>query len=273
VTGTHALSKSTQPRRLYPSHLELFHQCRRRFHLKVVERRPTLDQGGPALGKGTVAHEVLKICGREWMESASMPADLRTLVAARLPHTLYPSAAVWERDVAEVVDWVKYGLASLDPYATVLGVEQFLDRSYRPEDGSAPVPLGVVVDLLLLRTDANGVKFVEIVDYKTGKHLDASPFAPVISRFVLKRLIAQHLPGDSFAPVVFTELYLAQRHARTSELTLERCLADWEEVKLTLAAIAAESAWAPRPSPLCEWCPFNGNGCVPMTDEDTTSLW
>ena len=26
-------------------------------------------------------------------------------------------------------------------------------------------------------------------------------------------------------------------------------------------AVAAETTWAPSPSPLCEWCPFNGNGC------------
>jgi hypothetical protein len=126
--------------------------------------------------------------------------------------------------VAQVVEWVKYGVSYLDPYATILGVERFLDRTYYPEDGSGPIPLGVVIDLLLLRMDSNGRRFIEILDYKTGKHLDGSLFAPV-----------------------FTELYVAKRHVRTSELTLERCLADWEEVKRTLAAIAAESTWDPTP--------------------------
>ena len=73
--------------------------------------------------------------------------------------------------------------------------------------------------------------------------------------------------------MVFTELYVAKRHVRTSELTLERCLADWEEVKRTLAAIAAESTWAPTPSPLCEWCPFNGNGREPTREVQNLSLW
>ena len=98
-------------------------------------------------------------------------------------------------------------------------------------------------------------------------------FAPVNSRFVVKRLIKAHLPGESFAPVVFTQLYLARRHVRTSKMTLERCLADWEEVTRTLAAITTESAWAPTPSPLCEWCPFNGNGCEPMREEENQGLW
>jgi len=88
-----------------------------------------------------------------------------------------------------------------------------------------------------------------------------------------KRLVDATLPGENFAPVVFTELYVAKEHVRSSELTLERCLADWEEIKRTLAAIAAESTWAPTPSPLCEWCPFNGNGCEPTREEQNLSLW
>lgn len=260
-------------RRLYPTQLELFQQCRRRYHLKVVQRRPVDQPFSSALAKGNVAHEVLKICGREWMASASMPADLRALVAPRLPRLHYASSAAWEADVAEVVGWVTYALSSLDPYATILGVELFLDRTFRPDNDSAPTPLGAVIDLLLLRTDSNGAKFLEIVDYKTGKHLDGSLFAPVISRFVLKRLIAKHLPGDTFAPVVFTELYLAKQQVRSSEMTLERCLADWAEVKRTLADIAVESTWAPTPSPLCDWCPFNGNGCVPSSEEPGIGLW
>lgn len=266
-------SRAAYPRRLYPSHLELFQQCRHRFRLKVVERRPVADQPGPALAKGNAAHAVLKICGREWMETASMPADLRSLVVPRLPRADYASDAEWERDVAEVTDWIKYGLSSLDPYAQILGVEQFLERTYSPEDSSIPIPLGAVVDLILLRTDQAGARFIEVVDYKTGKNLDASLFAPVLTRFVLRPLIKRHLPGDDFVPVLFTELYLAKEHVRTSELTLTRCLDDWEEVKRTLAAITAESTWPATPSPLCEWCPFNGNGCTPTIDEEPGTLW
>jgi hypothetical protein len=70
----------------------------------------------------------------------------------------------------------------------------------------------------------------------------------------LKRLIEANLPGDGFAPVIFPVFDLAKRHVRTSELTLERWLADWKEVNRTLAAIARGTTWAPTPSPLWGWC-------------------
>ncbi len=258
----------------YPSQIKLFGECRRRYRLKVVERRKVDEPFSPGLEKGRVAHDVLKLCGAEWMLSGGMPADLRSLVAGRLPRDEYPADAAWEADVAEVVEWVKFGLSYLDPYATVLGVELFLRRSYRPDDGADPVPLGVVVDIVLLRTDDHGERFIEVVDYKTGKHFEDEGVAPVVTRFALKPLIAKHLPGEGFAPVVYTELYLAKRVPRTQELTLPACLEGWEEVKRTVAQIEAEEVWAPTPSPLWQWCPFNGNGCWPDTaDGESDDIW
>ncbi len=258
--------------RRYPSQLELFQQCRRRFFLKVVERRPVDEPFSPALHKGKVAHEVLKACGIELRDTVSLPADLRALVAPRIPRGEYPSDAAWETDVAEVVEWVKYGLSYIDPYATILGVELFRDRSYRPDESAMPVPLGAVIDLVLLRTDTNGDRYIEIIDYKTGKNLDQSAFAPVIARFVLKPLIAEHFPGKEFAPAVYTELYLSKKVPRSRELTLPACLEEWGRVTQTMAEIQAEQAWEPTPSPLCQWCPFNGNGCWAET-EDHGPLW
>jgi hypothetical protein len=262
------------PRR-YATQLELFQQCPRRYFHKVVERRAVDEAFSFALHKGKVAHEVLKLCGIELRDTCTVPADLRPLVATRLPRAMYPSDAAWEADVTEVVQWIKYGLAYLDPYATILGVELFQDRTYRSPASDTAVSLGAVIDLVLLRTDANGERFVEVVDYKTGRNLDQSRFAPVITRFVLKPLLAQHFPGKEFASVVFTELYLAQRFPRSRELTLPACLEAWEHVTQTIATIEAEQTWEPNPSPLCQWCPFNGHGCqaAQTAAEDSSSLW
>jgi hypothetical protein len=268
-----ASTVSTKSPRHYPTQLELFHQCRRRYLLKVVERRPLEEPFNPSLAKGIVAHDVLKFCGSELKSTASLPADLRSLVAPRLPREQYLTDLSWENDVSEVVEWVKFGLTYIDPYASILGVELFLDRTYRSEDRLTPVAVGVVVDLLLLRTDENGDRFLEVIDFKTGKHMDELTFAPVMARFALKRLIDRYLPGESFASVVFTALYLAKRLHRSQELTLPACLSGWEETTKTIAAIEAEEVWSPNPSPLCRWCPFNGNGCNPDGPEVGADLW
>jgi hypothetical protein len=265
---------SKKPFRLYPSHLELYEQCPRKFVLKVVERRRVEEAFSPALAKGKIAHEVLKICTAELRDNAAVPADLRALVAPRLPREEYDSPLSWESDVAEVVEWVKYGLSYIDPTATILGVEKFLDRSFKLDGcGDQPIPLGAVIDLVLLRTDANGDRYVEIVDYKTGKNLDQSRFAPVIARFVLKSMLAAYFPDTKFAPVVYTELYLAKQVPRSRDLNLDDCLKEWEEVTRVVADIQAEEAWEPSPSPLCQWCPFNGNGCWAENTGDDGSLW
>ena len=264
---------SNKSPRHYPTQLELFHQCRRRYLLKVVERRSREEPFNPSLAKGIVTHDVLKLCGSELKSTASLPADLRSLVAPRLSREQYLTDLSWENDVSEIVEWVKFGLTYIDPYASILGVELFLDRTYRSEDCSAPVALGVVVDLLLLRTDKNGNRFLEVIDYKTGKHMEEPTFASVMARFALKRLIDRHLPGDLFAPVVFTQLYLTKRLHRSQELTPPECLAGWEVITRTIAAIEAEEEWAPNPSPLCQWCTFNGNGCSPEAPDTNGDLW
>jgi hypothetical protein len=264
---------STKTPRHYPTQLELFQQCRRRYLLKVVERRPVSEPFSPSLAKGIVAHEVLKLCGNELKATASLPSDLRSLVALRLPIEEYLTDLSWNHDVDEVVDWLKFALSYIDPYATILGVELFLDRTFRPEDGSAPAALGIVIDLLLLRMDERDEKYLEVIDYKTGKRINDPAFAPVMARFALKRLIDLHLPGNTFAPVVFTELYLSTHAIRSRELTLSTCLTQWEEITRTVSAISAEEDWPPHPSPLCRWCPFNGNGCSPNSHDVSGELW
>jgi hypothetical protein len=266
-------TSSKKTPRHYPTQLELFHQCRRRYLLKVVERRAVSEPFSPALAKGIAAHDVLKVCGNELRATASVPADLRPLVKARLSIREYLTDLSWSHDVDEVVEWIKFGLSHIDPYATILGVELFLDRTFRPDSGSAPLALGIVVDLLLLRTDETGERFLEVIDYKTGKRMEDQTFAPVMARFALKRIIDRHLPGVAFPSVVFTELYLAQGAVRSQELTFPTVLAKWEEVNSTISAITSEKAWAPKPSPLCRWCPFNGNGCTPESAEDSGDLW
>jgi hypothetical protein len=176
--------------------------------------------------------------------------------------------------VEEILAWVRYALSYIDPNAIVLGTELFLKRDYPGDDEIAAFPVGAVLDLVLLRSDEGG-PFLEVVDYKSGRTGWENPLAPVIARFVLKRLVTQHLSGDGFGRVVYTELYLAERAPRQVELDLPICLERWEEVKHLVTAIRAETVFPPSPSPMCQFCPYNGAGCLAGEDEepDDGELW
>jgi hypothetical protein len=75
--------------------------------------------------------------------------------------------------------------------------------------------------------------------------------------------------------VLWTELFVTERLPQTSELGLQRCLQDWEEVKRLVTEIGAEAVFSPTPSPQnCRFCPFAGNGCdAAMPEEDDGKLW
>jgi hypothetical protein len=271
TTASHA---SLQPH--YPSQLKLFGDCRRRYLLKVVERRQVVEPFSPALEKGKVAHAVLKLCAARIMhDSDASLADLGMLVAARLPREPYPSTPSWQSDVDEISAWVTYGLAQLDAAATMLGAELFLRRAYAGDAACEPFSLGAVLDLVLLRRGGDGTPYLEVVDYKSGRNRWRDPLAPVVVRFVLKPLIRQNLPSDEFGRVVYTELYLAQQFARRLELERPLCLERWETIKQLIMEIRAERVFPPSPSPLCQFCPYDGNGCLANVIEaaDREEMW
>jgi hypothetical protein len=260
----------------YPSQLKLFTECRRRYLLKVVERRRIDEPFSPALAKGKAAHSVLKLCADQLMGTpAGCPADLRSLVESHLPREPYPSELTWRADVKEIVAWVKYGLSYIDPDATILGSELFLKREHAADEEIDAFSVGAVLDLVLLRRDDEGEPFLEVVDYKSGRSGWANPLSAVITRFVLKRLITRHLSAGRFGRVVYTELYLAERAPRHLEIDLQLCLERWDEVKHLVAEIGAETAFPPSPSPLCRFCCYNGAGCFPGEDDtaDDGELW
>jgi hypothetical protein len=50
----------------------------------------------------------------------------------------------------------------------------------------------------------------------------------------------------------------------------------WSDLKQLVAGIVHAGDWTPNPSPLCEWCPFFGNGCslgVQTSQTDEVTNW
>jgi PD-(D/E)XK nuclease superfamily len=260
----------------YPSHFDLYRKCPRRYWLKVIERRRVDEPFSAPLEKGRVAHAVLKTCANHQMKlPPSCPANLHALVEALLPREPYASDAAWRVDVEEIVGWVKYALEYIGSPAKILGAELFRIRKYRGDEECAPFTAGALLDLILLRRDANDNLYAELVDYKTGKSGWENPLAPVISRFVAKPLLDPHLPGGPSARVVWTELFVAERVAQHTELDLQLCAEGWEQLKRLVVEIGAEEVFPPSPSPQnCRFCPYSGNGCdAAMPEDDDGELW
>lgn len=260
---------------IYPSHLKLFSECRRRFLYKIVERRRVEEPPSVALAKGNAVHSILKASLKSLMlPNPRLPLDLEGLVRGRLPLELYRSESIRQADVAEVTAWLKSAYSYLGPSDEVLGVEQFLRRRYPGDEFCEPFEAAALVDLVLLRGAPDGEPYVELIDWKTGRSGWEDPLAPVMARFVAKPLIARGLPGARNPRVVFTWNYLAEQDRVSLELDLGTCAERWEEVKRSVSEIHSEERWEPSPSPLCGFCPFNGNGCdAAMTQPDDGQLW
>lgn len=262
-------------RALYPSAIEQYQQCARRFYLQRVERHPTNNESSPAMAKGIAAHNVLRGCGEQLKRTGGFPTDIRQLASVELARHPELSEAWRDGDIADLTQWIKFGLSSIDQHATVLVVEQFAERPLRMDNGTR-ITFGARLDLVLLRIDQTGESFIEVVDYKTGKNLDQAQFPPVLARFVLRRQIDQHLkqlPKSSFGRVIVTEIYLSREEIRRQEMTREKCIYDWDAVTHVIADLMANREWKPTPSPMCEWCPYLGNPCTVHAFDGTEDLW
>ena len=260
---------------IYPSAIEQYQQCARRFYLQRVAHHPTINQSSPAMAKGNAVHNVFKTCGEQLRRTGSFPTEIPKLISVELARHPALSDTLLDGDIAELTDWVRFGLANIDRTAQVLGVEQFAERPIRMAD-DIRITFGAKLDLVLLRTGLNGEPFIEVIDYKSGQNLDQAQFPPVLSRFVLKRQIDQYLQlkmEKRFGRVLFTEIYLSRSEVRRQEMTREKCDHDWDALLQVVSELLSDRDWVPSPSPMCEWCPYLGNPCTVHAFDGTEDLW
>src|SRR5690606_12159449 len=89
-------------RAIYPSAIEQYQQCARRFYFQRVERHPTINQSSPAMAKGNAAHSVLKACGEHLKRTGGFPTDIRQLVSVELARHPELSEGWRDGDIAEL---------------------------------------------------------------------------------------------------------------------------------------------------------------------------
>ena len=227
---------------LSPSLLQAYTRCPFQARLQYIEDVQGRRAFNLLLAKRSIAHAILLLGAQRWERAMAMPdaAEIERLVRQRLRRREFPSPEEWETHVAEVVRWVRYGLAYLDPTVRVLRAEKPGKRLDDSGAGAGRVTLMTRPDLVLLRHDESGF-YAEFVDYKTGKPRDDF-VTPVLTRFVFRELLKAHFPNPTPARVVFTYLWLNAREAQQIELTLNLCHDHLAQTRASIQALYGETS-------------------------------
>jgi len=253
---------------LSPTSLKTYATCPHRIRLQVIERRKAPFRETIHLEQGNAAHHLLAEFAHRHRHGHPQRSvdELYARAFHRLPKRHFPSREAHEAATDEVMRWVDYGLKRLDREADILAVEKPGRRHLPARPGLGRLELTTRPDLILLRTDREGERYVEIVDYKTGSNEWVDEIPPVTMRFVLKELFRTLTPDTLALRIQFTYVWLAHREVKEIDLNPEYCETEWAKVTGLIDQLAGEREWPTRPSSLCRYCPFNGNACTAFRD-------
>jgi RecB family exonuclease len=248
---------------LSPSSIKGYEACPHRIRLQYIERRKTPFGDNLHLEQGNAAHHLLaEIAHRHRHDKPQRSVDeMYTRAFHRLPKRYFPSRIAHEAAAEEVMRWVDYGVACLDRRADILAVEKPGRRTLPVPRAGVRLELTTRPDLILLRTDPEGERFVDIIDYKTGSKEWVDEIPPVTMRFVFKELFKGISPDTLALRVQFTYVWLAHRETHVIHLTPEYCETAWAQVTGVIERLVTEREWPAQPSGLCHYCPYNGHGC------------
>jgi hypothetical protein len=259
-----------------PTAIRHYTNCPHRIRLQYIEKRKSPYVYNLFLDQGNIAHTLLaEVAHRRRNNTAQRSEDeMWHRAFRRLPQHEFPSRAAHESAANEVIAWVRYGTGYLDREARILVVEKPEKRLWTWPGGSV-LTITTRPDAILLRTDADGEQYVEIIDYKTGSKDYVDDVPPVTMRYVFKKLFHDISADTLSIRMQFSYVWLAHREAHTIALTPEYCESQWEQVTGVIDQLLTEREWLPQPSHLCHYCPFNGHHCDAFAawHEDDASDW
>ncbi len=238
-----------------PSGLSLY-ACPQRYYLQKIVHHPADEAFSPALARGKAIHRVLEACGHALRRGETPPGDLKARAMVALPRDGYPDERAWAEDVAAVLAQAEVGLRHLATGRRVLAVEAFLRYPYRGDAATPPFVLGATADVILEGVDDCDERFLEVIDWKTGRGRGVD----LIQELAL-RIVAKHT-YKGYAYIVSTTAFLAEDATWSIVRDDVSCRRIWGEMKATVAAIEAEERWEPLASTRCLWCPYFRNGCA-----------
>lgn len=238
-----------------PSGLALY-ACPQRYYLQKIVHHPADEAFSPALARGKAIHRVLEACGHALRRGETPPGDLEARVTVALSRDGYPDERAWAEDATVVLAQAEVGLRHLATGRRVLAVEAFLRYPYRGDAATPPFVLGATADVILEGIDDRDERFLEVIDWKTGRGRGVD----LLQELAL-RIVAKHT-YRGYAYIVSTTAFLAEDATWSIVRDDVSCRRIWGEMKATVAAIEAEERWEPRASTRCLWCPYFQNGCA-----------
>lgn len=261
LPSTSSVPEPAAPSHLSPSGASTYEQCPRRWRFRYVEKLP--DPPGEAALAGTFSHRVLELL-------LQRPAQERTVdTARRIAREVWPETAS-------------------DPHFTALGLDDTGARAFRwkawlaveglwkLEDPSrvevhateqrvatvlGTVPFRGVIDRVEVEADG-----LAISDYKSGRAPNPRYAEERLSQVLLYAAAVEAELGRR--PHRVRLLYLGQRtvEAVVTDERLDGAVAALEDTWAALGAAVATDTFAPRPGPLCAWCPY-ADRCPEGTEE------
>ena len=253
----------------YPSHLTSYLRCPEQYYHRHVERRRVEEAFSPALARGSAAHDALaEILETRRLGGGYPDSDgVLRVVASYLPRAPYPSDVAWQTDVAGICRQVEYALTTLDLDARIIAVERTVSYTAAGRAGGpggpdeAPFTLRSRLDLLAEipaepgaepgETGA-GIDVLMAYDWKSGGRVD---YLQSVSTFLGVRRAYPNVP------IRVATVLMGERRVHVDHWERETLRAAYRTIRRTIAAIRAEETWAPEPSALCSYCPYDGAGC------------
>jgi putative RecB family exonuclease len=240
------------PRHLSPSSASTYTQCSRRWRFRYRDRLP--DPPGEAAVAGTFAHRVLELLFQA-------PAEQRTVDHAKqLARTAWadteadPDYRGLELDDAgaRAFRWKGWlaiqGLWHLEDPTQV----QVAATEQQVETTLGTVPFRGVVDRLDRQADGT----LEVTDYKSGRAPTVRYSDDRLAQVLLYAAAVEATSGER--PRRARLLYLGQKviDVEVTDAALEPVVASLHTTWGALQRDCDADQFAPRPGPLCGWCPF-----------------
>lgn len=262
---------------LSPSRIKDFQRCPFKFRLRTIDK--ISETPSQEALRGTLVHSVLE-------NLFLLPAVERNEEQAQdmlIPHweahlEKHPESLKIFSTAAEITPWLESARPLQKNYFD-LENPQYLEPAQREMFINAYLPSGLAIRGIIDRLDKNTAGDIRIVDYKTGK--SPQPQFQEDAIFQLLFYVAALYFRDDKLPLRAQLLYLKNSQILSYdpvEADIDLFCRQVDSVWKNILQSLEKRYFAPRTSPLCNWCSFQkfcpafGASTPPWNEEGATQL-